>query len=97
MNNREWLNSLSDEALVDLLEAPGGICCFVCDDEEDEVKNREWLNSLSDEDFADLVKEPGCTCCGYYGKRWEKSCRDGFLAWLKKEHKEDGETNKEVD
>jgi hypothetical protein len=29
MTNREWLNSLSDEALADLLEEPNCVCC-VC-------------------------------------------------------------------
>jgi hypothetical protein len=88
MTNREWLNSLSNEALADLLKESDCICCIGCDDEEeDEETNRKWL-SLSDEDFADLLKEPDC---------FGKSCRDGFIEWLKKEHKEDGEANKEAD
>jgi hypothetical protein len=59
------------------------------------MTNREWLSSLSDEALAYVLKkEPFCVCCAYYGEHcWGTSCGDGFLAWLKKEHK-DGEASK---
>ena len=56
------------------------------------MTNREWLQTLTDEEFARKMWY-ACECCvgqGDLKKCWrQKSCREGRLKWLKKEHKED--------
>ena len=47
MTNREWMNSLSDEALVDLLAEPGCVYCAY-------YGNCHW--NLCHEGFIDWLK-----------------------------------------
>ena len=54
------------------------------------MTNREWLNSLSDEDFWMALKPIDCMMCAFDGDCGGKRCLDGFVAWLREEHK-DGE------
>lgn len=61
------------------------------------MTNREWLNGLNDEDFCTALEQIDCSLCAFYGDCKGKQCRDGFVVWLKKEHKEDGKASKEDD
>jgi hypothetical protein len=68
----------------------GGADCLGNFAKGDKMTNREWLNSLSDEDFCTALEQVDCRLCAFYGDCKGKQCRDGFVEWLREEHKEDG-------
>lgn len=59
------------------------------------MTNREWLNSLTEEDFANTLYEYDdnieCKCCVAYSidTACFNHCKEGFIAWLKQEHKDE--------
>lgn len=59
------------------------------------MTNKQWLNTLSEEDLTNALYNYDdnieCKCCAVYSPDTDCRChcREGFIAWLKQEHKED--------
>ena len=59
------------------------------------MTNREWANSLDNKHFAMFMRtfeQDSCACCIYHDAQGEDcgSCFEGQVAWLDKEHDENG-------
>lgn len=59
------------------------------------MTNKQWLNTLPEEDFTnalyDYDDDIECKCCAAYSPDTDchHHCREGFIAWLKQDHKEE--------
>ena len=78
MTNREWMNSLSDEALVDLLAEPGCVYCAYYGNCHWKLCREGFIDWLKMEHEDDKNKCLKCLCytCQYREAKCKNMCKD---------------------